>query len=1183
MNCKHVSYHFIPLLFSGLSFLAHGQGQPEGAQLLVIWKAGAHFRVCDSVPPIDLQGNSLEWNAKTGGVWEANPREDGRTVLSVSTRERPDCSGAISETGQFYPALSSRDSLPESKLPDDIRALMLRLSHRKPQDKQSDSSKSSTSSWLPLGDFGKKATAAAPALLALGGWGGFFNQFPPRPPFPGFPGQESKSLATSTTVMLLLLVAQGLLPFPDDSQQSFIFIDINGDSVALNQDDLQWLERFRQNPDFHSLLDIRVKETLFPGAEYEYEQYEAEQRKRQAMLTLAVWLTKMEVALNYSMDSLETDESDIVKPERPADTSSTSERTLPGIISMMFSSKRTSPPDTQGESGSSGSQSHTSSGLPQRRPNSVNRDDAGDDGASPPKINLACPSCSQSFPTELDLKAHIKSEHGEAENIERHGVSVPLKTMEVAAVDEQPKPKKKKVVSLSIPRGVLDSVSYMDANDRKSYVVEIQPADSVVQHGQLVTTDPKIAKSILISKMVDGVRKALKTYESNPSDKTANRLKEDIAYWEEVHANELSDDVQVQTFLNVLHKLVINIATFETDQKSEYEDDSICTPFISSMHPGQYSAKIINQETREGDTHTSKEVVLKLFENDRFKNVNAAHWQEKLTELESALKLGGIRSGTRPDPEKHKFDRKVKGSDLFYYRNAAVKVEESIDDSVLDLYQKKQDPVTNITYYCVKPEFAQGQENTMPVILEGEFASIPVEHRHNPLAGIHPDYMSQVDLNPVLKPHHASNKGFELRNNSSAKVRLPNLPLDQEIAFMNTLQGVNKYFPDMSEEQLKRLLLNPETGDYQELDRRCLPTMIIVNYLTLQQADPKCFTDQGFYWASRLRQFTCYGEGYIPEGKAHELWLKETRNAVVTDMAVRKQLEHINLTSLLPEGRDFERFKQRLKGVKIPEDMLDDYKNNIREEAYLYLFHFGGPLGKDQCDQIFRDCTQKLVEQLDPEEDANKSNEHYKIYNSMTFDWFDRNLHEKYKAHQSPGFVAYQDGDATSQYASRFKDEDNPKLANKFRISIHPHDYKKAWDIVAKVLCENESPFLQWKAIPPWKTKVGIEQSRLKIGGQFTLYSVDSEESKDVERFKPAQTARVLQQIEQELKSRRIRPGIQPRSDIDLGPDHPFLSYRYDMDKENKYYQPAVLVGHQRRIEYRQMPRYQDVFQILNQ
>ena len=589
MNCKHVSYHFIPLLFSGLSFLAHGQGQSEGAQLLVTWKAGAHFRVCDSVPPIDLLGNSLEWNAKTGGVWEANPREDGRTVLSVSTRERPDCSGAISETGQFYPALSSRDSLPESKLPDDIRALMLRLSHRKPQDKQSDSSKSSTSSWLSLGDFGKKATAAAPALLALGGWGGFFNQFPPRPPFPGFPGQESKSLATSTTVMLLLLMAQGLLPFPDDSQQSFIFIDINGDSVALSQDDLQWLERFRQNPDFHSLLDIRVKETLFPGAEYEYEQYEAEQRKRQAMLTLAVWLTKMEVALNHSMDSLETDESDIVKPERPADTSSTSERALPGIISMMFSSKRTSPPDTQGESSSSGSQSHASSGLPQRRPNSVNRDDAGDDGASPPKINLACPSCSQLFPTELDLKAHIKSEHGEAENIERHGVSVPLKTMEVAAADEQPKSKKTNVVSLSIPQGVLGSVSYMDANDRKSYVVEIQPADSVVHHGQLVTTDPKIAKSILISKMVDGVRKALKTYESNPSDKAANRLKEDIAYWEEVHANELSDDVQVQTFLNVLHKLVINIATSETDQKSEYEDEdedaSICTPFISSMHP----------------------------------------------------------------------------------------------------------------------------------------------------------------------------------------------------------------------------------------------------------------------------------------------------------------------------------------------------------------------------------------------------------------------------------------------------------------------------------------------------------------------------------------------------------------------------------------------------------------------
>ena len=624
----------------------------------------------------------------------------------------------------------------------------------------------------------------------------------------------------------------------------------------------------------------------------------------------------------------------------------------------------------------------------------------------------------------------------------------------------------------------------------------------------------------------------------------------------------------------------INVAINRDDLDRAYP---VIMAWIMNPENRVYSAKIINQETREGDTHTGKEVVLKLFENDRFKNVNAAHWQEKLTELESALKLVGIRSGTRPDPEKHKFDRKVKGSDLFYYRNAAVKVEESIDDSVLDLYQKKQDPVTNITYYCVKPEFAQGQENTMPVILEGEFASIPVEHRHNPLAGIHPDYMSQVDLNPVLKPHHASNKGFELRNNSSAKVRLPNLPLDQEIAFMNTLQGVNKYFPDMSEEQLKRLLLNPETGDYQELDRRCLPTMIIVNYLTLQQADPKCFTDQGFYWASRLRQFTCYGEGYIPEGKAHELWLKETRNAVVTDMAVRKQLEHINLTSLLPEGRDFERFKQRLKGVKIPEDMLDDYKNNIREEAYLYLFHFGGPLGKDQCDQIFRDCTQKLVEQLDPEEDANKSNEHYKIYNSMTFDWFDRNLHEKYKAHQSPGFVAYQDGDATSQYASRFKDEDNPKLANKFRISIHPHDYKKAWDIVAKVLCENESPFLQWKAIPPWKTKVGIEQSRLKIGGQFTLYSVDSEESKDVERFKPAQTARVLQQIEQELKSRRIRPGIQPRSDIDLGPDHPFLSYRYDMDKENKYYQPAVLVGHQRRIEYRQMPRYQDVFQILNQ
>ena len=82
-------------------------------------------------------------------------------------------------------------------------------------------------------------------------------------------------------------------------------------------------------------------------------------------------------------------------------------------------------------------------------------------------------------------------------------------------------------------------------------------------------------------------------------------------------------------------------------------------------------------------------------------------------------------------------------------------------------------------------------------------------------------------------------------------------------------------------------------------------------------------------------------------------------------------------------------------------------------------------------------------------------------------------------------------------------------------------------------------------------------------------------------RFQETNIARTLKEVEDVLRAQGIRPGQRPHSDAFFGPQHPWISYRFDKDRTRNRYEDARAVDHQRRREYKDEPCFQAVCKAL--
>ncbi len=599
------------------------------------------------------------------------------------------------------------------------------------------------------------------------------------------------------------------------------------------------------------------------------------------------------------------------------------------------------------------------------------------------------------------------------------------------------------------------------------------------------------------------------------------------------------------------------------------------------MNPANrmFAAKVISQDNRESPDQMGKEFTLYLYEDPEYGNKDAAHWQQKLGELEKCLKNAGILPGPRPDPERHKCDRPLAGSRFFHYRNDSVRVEEHVDRS---LYNEHQDRSTGLRYYSNK------WLDEDIVVLQEDFNQVPVGQRYNLLPGSSDDFLANVHLGDQADEMAAATRPARASQPVISQHYVQADPADQlsglqHEKLMNGLQKVRNVFPDMTTKRMLVMLQDPDTGSYPDLEGwLSIPSDAIISYLTLQSLDPQAFPDDEFHAAYHRLGVRCYFHDCIPQGNARQDWVNMSRELMEhgrTARQIMKEYENV-FQYLMPDTGNFINYvSSKAPGKNIPGDipaeLLADYKKHICEEVFIYLKTFGpSGFGHDIIHRIFTDCCDHLLTHLEPEK-AHESNE---IYTNQRFGWLDKSKHcYKYKA--AVGFVAYADPQADDAYIPPVGE--CKETANKFRISIHPHDYQKAWPLVAEILHRNNCPFPRWKSTWPNRRNVGQNHERLSMGGQFTLYSLDHPEGNQNQRFQEGNIARCLTEIESALRNHNIRPGQQPHTDVYFGEHHPFISYRFDMDKNREYYQPAQTITHQRRREYMEEPRYKGVKTLI--
>ncbi|KEQ17267.1 hypothetical protein [Endozoicomonas numazuensis] len=616
----------------------------------------------------------------------------------------------------------------------------------------------------------------------------------------------------------------------------------------------------------------------------------------------------------------------------------------------------------------------------------------------------------------------------------------------------------------------------------------------------------------------------------------------------------------------------------------------IVKDWIMNPENRMYAAKVLDQENRESPDQMGKEFTLYLYEDDEYGNRDTLHWQEKLAELEECLTKAGIRPGPRPAPERHKFDRQIDGSQFLHYRNDFVRVEDDINHT---WYREHRDELSGVRYF--KNRWAHGDV----IVLQQDFNQVPSNMRHNLLPQDSADFLAGVQLGrkpglvvgeenmswpqeiPPPKPKEVKKSVPHVPNKSAP---LKPLSAGQKATFDTMLANVRKQHPQLTEERLLVMLRDPETGDYKGLDGWFPPTAAVIGYLTLEKEKPGFFPDEDFQAAYNELGVKFYYHDRMPEGAAYQDWINDAVHLVVRGRETRQAMSEWEpeLQHLMPESGNFKSYiRSKVPGRRIPEDipaeLLNDYRNHVREELFLQFKAFGlDQVNELTLNNILIDCCENLLRHFEP--NYSRENSQYNKFRYQQFNWLDPSKHS-YRGKDAMGFFAYADPQADADYVPR--SGSGTEYANKFRVSIHPHDYEKAWPLVAEVLHRNNCPFPAWKSTYPWSRSVGKEHERLNMGGQFTLYSLDHPDGNKLTRFQDRNIANTLREIEEVLRKNNIRPGQLPHTDVYFGDQHPYVSYRFDMDKDRKYYEPSHLIGHTRRREYMGEPRYQNVGRLL--
>lgn len=420
-------------------------------------------------------------------------------------------------------------------------------------------------------------------------------------------------------------------------------------------------------------------------------------------------------------------------------------------------------------------------------------------------------------------------------------------------------------------------------------------------------------------------------------------------------------------------------------------------------------------------------------------------------------------------------------------------------------------------------------------------------------------------------------------------------PLQQR-SLGRLLPQVQQQLPGMTWDRLVSLLRDPESGWCGDLSRFSALKEAVVAYVALEAARPGGFPDADFFMAFYQSGLPFYSVGNRPEGEAFDDWVQECDRQMKAARIARHAMVQWEpaLQAFMPEKPRFQEYinsrrqdaaaRQKASlvqamaqpspamegGPALPDCLLRSYRHNLKAELFVQMRVFGpDSINRHALEHIFVDCCENLLSKF-PDYDRGLA-----IWRQQDFDWQESTRHS-YRPRRMADFLGYEDADVLAASEGRTAAD------QKFRISVHPHDYEKAWPLVAERLCRKRCPFPVWKSPVPSHRGVGMEcDERFDTGGQFTLYCLPPQEGCVPPRFQEANIADTLRQIEDVLRQHSIRPGQLPCSDVSYGERHPYVSYRFQNDRTRQKYEPAAHVSHQRRRDYMQEPLYQAVGSLL--
>lgn len=113
----------------------------------------------------------------------------------------------------------------------------------------------------------------------------------------------------------------------------------------------------------------------------------------------------------------------------------------------------------------------------------------------------------------------------------------------------------------------------------------------------------------------------------------------------------------------------------------------------------------------------------------------------------------------------------------------------------------------------------------------------------------------------------------------------------------------------------------------------------------------------------------------------------------------------------------------------------------------------------------------------------------------------------------------------------------------KFRLSVHPEDVEKAWNVVVDTLVSDAHPHVAKVAQPATIERLSQPENK-QAGKMITIYTE--------ENVPPAHYKAMMRQIEEKLKDAGIRQGLDVAGDRKV-PGSSYISYRNDKSADGHY------------------------------